>query len=127
MTFFLMVVVSSGSPPWPCCNGCPKFVELSVVFDNLVVLVHHLGVQRLVHTFLILTLLLLLTVQFFGLRMSFPCIPQRALCGRTFQRSDCLMLLFLQGLLHFPNLVLEFCSSTPQPLASLLSTLFCTA
>ena len=30
-------------------------------------------------------------------------------CAYAFQRSDCLMLLFLQGLLHFPNLVrLEF-------------------
>ena len=40
-----------------CCNSCPEFVEPSVVFENLVVLVYHLGVQRLVHTFLILTLL----------------------------------------------------------------------
>ena len=115
-----MVVVSSGSPPWPCCNGCPKFVELSVVFDNPVVLVHHLGVQRLVHTFLILTLLLLLTVQFFGIADVFSMHPFNVPCAVAFQRSDCLMLLFLQGLLHFPNLVLEFCSSTPQPLASLL-------
>ena len=34
---------------------------------SLVVLVHHLGVQRLVRTFLILTLLLLLTLKFFGI------------------------------------------------------------
>ena len=51
----------------PCCNSCPEFVELSVVFESLVVLVHHLGVQRLIHTFLTLLLLLLLTLQVFGL------------------------------------------------------------
>ena len=51
LTLFLMVVVSSGS---------------SVVFEGFVVLVLHVGVQRLVHTFMILTLLLLLTLQFFG-------------------------------------------------------------
>ena len=95
----------------------------------LVVLVHHLGVQRQVHTFLILTLLLFLTVQFFGiadvLSMHLFNVPR----AYAFQRSDCLMLLFLQELLRFPCLVLLFCSfflfglnlsSTPQPLASLV-------
>ena len=51
----------------PCCNSCPGFVELSVVFESLGVIVHHLGVQGLVYTFLKLTLLLLLTLQFFGI------------------------------------------------------------
>ena len=41
---------------------------------NLVVLVHHLGVQRLIHIFVILTLLLLLTLQFFGIEDVLSCI-----------------------------------------------------
>ena len=37
------------------------------MFESFVVFVLHLGFQRLVHTFLILTLLLLLTLHFFGI------------------------------------------------------------
>ena len=39
------------------------------------------------------------------------CISSTCL-AHTLQRSVCLMLLFLQGLLHCPNLVLGFCSSS---------------
>ena len=42
-------------------------MELSVVYESFVFLVLHLGFQRLVHTFLILTLLLILTLRFFGI------------------------------------------------------------
>ena len=49
-----------------CCTCCPELVELSVVFVSFAVLVHHLGVQRQVQTFLILTLFLPWTLRFFG-------------------------------------------------------------
>ena len=60
MTLFLKVVVSSGSLPWPSSHITDLFHAATAVlnswnsvscFENLVVLVHHLGVQRLVHTF----------------------------------------------------------------------------
>ena len=63
MTLFLMVVRALGHllghprmlQICPSCNSCPEFVELGVVFENLVVLVHRLGVQRLVRILLILS------------------------------------------------------------------------
>ena len=65
MTLFLMLVVLGHLLGHPrmlqiCPCNCAEFVALSVVFENLVVLIPHLGVQRLVHTFVIRTLLLLL-------------------------------------------------------------------
>ena len=52
----------------------PGFVGHSVVPEGLVVLVQLLHVQRLVRTLLVLTLLSVLTLNFFGVRMSFPCV-----------------------------------------------------
>ena len=81
------------------------------MFEGFVVLVLHLGVQRLVHTFLTLTLLLLFDSSilrnhgcpvYTSLRLAFR--------AHALQRSACFML-FLQGLLHCPTLVLSFCSS----------------
>ena len=137
MTLFLMVVVSSGSPPWPpfaCCGSTPAATavlnswKLSVVSENLVALVHHLGVQRLVYTLLILTLLLLFTVQFFGIADVLSRHLFNVPCAYAFQRSD-----FLDdavpprtpSLSESCSLILQFflfdlnLGSTPQPLASL--------
>ena len=87
-----------------CRNICAEF---SVVFESLVVLVHHLGVQRLVHTFLIRTLLLLLILQFLrNYGCPFHASLQLAFRAHALHRGACLMLLFLQGLLHCPDLVL---------------------
>ena len=78
MTLSLMVVVSSwvtSSTIFACCS-CRSALAFAAVLnswnsvsclESLVVLVHHVGVQRWVHTFLTLTLLLLLILQFFGI------------------------------------------------------------
>ena len=101
-----------------CCNSCPEFVELSGVFESLVVLVHHLGVQRLVHTFLIPTLLLL-----FDSSILRNASLQLAFREHALQRSACLLLLFLQGLLHCPNLFFFNSAVLPVRLESLLLNL----
>ena len=68
-----------------CCGSTPAATavlnswKLSVVFENLVVPVHHLGVQRLVYTLLILTLLLLLNR---NCGCPFHASLKRALCVR---------------------------------------------
>ena len=42
----MMTLFLSGHPRmlqiYPCCNSCPEFVELNVLFESLIVLVHHL-------------------------------------------------------------------------------------
>ena len=90
MTLFLMVVVNSGSPPWPHSRVADLLLlqrlslnswKLSVVFENLVVPVHHLVVQRLVYSLLILILLLLLTF-LRNCGCPFQASLQRALCVR---------------------------------------------
>ena len=85
-------------PIYSCCNSCPELVELSVVFESLVLLVHHLD------TFPMLTLLLR------NCGCPFHASLQLAFRAHALQRGACLMLLFLQGLLSCPNLVLPFCS-----------------
>ena len=56
-----------------CCRSAAAATDVLNSWNSVsclkvsYVLVHHLGVQRLVHTFLILTLILLLTPQFFGI------------------------------------------------------------
>ena len=56
-----------------CCRSAPAATAVLNSWKSVsclkspAVLVHHLGVQRLVHTFLIRTLLLLLILQFFGI------------------------------------------------------------
>ena len=92
-------MVSSGS-----CRSAPAalavLVELSVVSEGFVVLVHHLD------TFLILTLVLR------NCGCPFHASLRLAFRAHALQRGACSMLLFLKGLLNCPNLVLSFCSSS---------------
>ena len=100
----------------------------SVVFENLVVLVHHLGVQRLVYTLLILILLLLLTAQFFRIADVLSTHLFNAPCAYAFQRGDFLDAAVpprIPSLSESCSLILRFflfalnIGSTPRPLASL--------
>ena len=72
MTLFLMVVASSLAI-LACCRSAPAATTVLNAWNSVsclkspVVLVHHLGILRLVHTLLIRTLLLLMILQFFGI------------------------------------------------------------
>ena len=122
-----------------CCGSTPAATavlnswKLSVVFENLVVPVHHLGVQRLDYTLLILILLLLLTVQFFGIADVLSTHLFNVPCAYAFQRTDFLDAAVppkTPSLSEFCSLILQFflfdlnLGSTPQSLASLFSHSF---
>ena len=98
-----------------CCRSAPAGTAVLNSWNSVsclkssVVLVHHLGLRRLVHTFLILTLLLLLTLQFFGIadvlsmhlfnllsaHTNFSVVPSMPLsaCTRGYSKSRLLLLL----------------------------------